>query len=261
MYLFQQPRHPVLRSHIDNYWCLILDQFGPPEFREQIFADGQADIIFNFGVSYQRNGIDNQMVQETNLDAQRAYPVLISQTGSIHLIGVRFRRGALRTFLGNRPLQELTGAVINLGDIFGADGRVLENRLFDLKRNFNTQVDVLDAFFLKRYRPTAQENILNEIGTKLISQPIYQVSRETGYSERTLHRQITQQTGFSPNLYARILRFQRALFLLSKPNLTLSGIAHQCGYYDQAHFSKDFKEFAGISPSNFRSRHDRDSRG
>ncbi|MEQ8676365.1 MAG: helix-turn-helix transcriptional regulator [Aggregatilineales bacterium] len=255
MYLLQKPRYSVLHDYIDNYWCLTLDQ-NRHEFNEHIFADGKADIIFNFGVSYQRQTSEqiagSQIVRVTHLDAQRAYPLTISQVGSIHLIGVRLQVGALHVFLDDIPLHELTGEIVSLDHIFGNEGNVLESRLFDLKRDFNAQVNVLDRFFLSRLKPKTQLTLVNELGAKLVSLPIHQISKEMGYSERTLHRMFRKQTGFSPTLYARMLRFQWSLSLLHDVSSTLSEIAYQCGYYDQAHFTKDFKEFSGITPSAFR---------
>jgi AraC-like DNA-binding protein len=235
---------------------LLLGHAGNVHFHERIFADGKADIIFNFGVSYQRGSFETeatpQVIRITHLDAQRAYPLMISQVGAIHLIGVRFRLGALQAFLDRKPLSELTGEIVDLDDIFGKQGRILEDQLYNLKQDFNAQVKLLDDFFLSRLQPKTPKIPIDILSTKLVSQPIYQISKEMGYSERTLHRLVTQQTGFSPSLLARLLRFQKALTLLNDPNLTLASVAYQCGYYDQAHFSKDFKEFAGISPSPYR---------
>ena len=54
----------------------------------------------------------------------------------------------------------------------------------------------------------------------------------------------------APKLLARILRFQRAVGLMEQP-LGWAEIALACGYYDQAHLIRDFKQFAGSSPSEF----------
>jgi len=52
-------------------------------------------------------------------------------------------------------------------------------------------------------------------------------------------------------LFRKISRFQKSLYLLANNNDSLTSIAHHCGYFDQSHFIKDFKEFTGTTPSEF----------
>ncbi|RYF85105.1 MAG: AraC family transcriptional regulator, partial [Chitinophagaceae bacterium] len=56
--------------------------------------------------------------------------------------------------------------------------------------------------------------------------------------------------GMNPKMFARILRFSKAYRLHEAvPHLSWIKIAHECGYYDQMHMIRDFKVFAGVSPS------------
>ena len=56
----------------------------------------------------------------------------------------------------------------------------------------------------------------------------------------------------SPVYYRKIIRFNKAAqLLLNDSENSLTEISYTCGYFDQAHFIKDFKEFGGISPSEF----------
>lgn len=55
--------------------------------------------------------------------------------------------------------------------------------------------------------------------------------------------------GYSPKVFSRLVRFSKAYRLKeSQPRLSWTAIAHTCGYYDQMHLIKDFKEFAGALP-------------
>jgi AraC-like DNA-binding protein len=79
------------------------------------------------------------------------------------------------------------------------------------------------------------------------------VSREVGYSIRTLDRLFKAVFGYSPKFHARIARFQRALACVGTPgDATLANIAAECGYYDQAHFTHEFNLFTGSSPAAYR---------
>ena len=69
-------------------------------------------------------------------------------------------------------------------------------------------------------------------------------------SVRQFERKCVERTGMSPKRYARLIRFCKAYHLKElHPELTWTRIAHLSGYYDQMHFIRDFKEFAGITPS------------
>lgn len=68
-------------------------------------------------------------------------------------------------------------------------------------------------------------------------------------SLRQFERLSKERVGLPPKFYARIVRFSKAYRLREEcPDLTWTQIAHQCGYFDQMHFIRDFKQFAGITP-------------
>jgi AraC-like DNA-binding protein len=69
-------------------------------------------------------------------------------------------------------------------------------------------------------------------------------------SIRQLERQCQQRIGMSPKYFLRLSRFGKAWHMKEKdPNLTWTHVAYQTGYFDQMHFIRDFKEFAGVAPS------------
>jgi AraC-like DNA-binding protein len=78
------------------------------------------------------------------------------------------------------------------------------------------------------------------------------LTRQTGFSTRRLAQLFHEQVGVSPKLYCRIRRFQQAIALLhAGGELPWADLALACGYYDQSHFSNDFRAFSGISPSTY----------
>jgi AraC-like DNA-binding protein len=61
-----------------------------------------------------------------------------------------------------------------------------------------------------------------------------------------------KQVGVSPKQLGKLIRLQSALkMMLNKEDESLTSIAYNNEYYDQAHFIKDFKEFTGVSPKEF----------
>jgi AraC-like DNA-binding protein len=253
MYRLYSPS-PLLSPYIEQYWALR--STGATALDEAIFVDGRADILFNFGVGYlrQKASGEAQTLYATHLDAQRTYPVAIAQTGAIDLLGVRFRAGGLAAFT-RIPIHETSDQTIDLAALWGSTPRTLEVQLYDCTDDLG-RVALLDSFFLRHLAPTPYAPLLRYVASLIESplQPrISALSREVGYSIRTLDRLFKAAFGYTPKFYARVARFQRALALVGAPGeVTFAEIAATCGYYDQSHFTHDFNHFAGSAPAVYR---------
>jgi AraC-like DNA-binding protein len=81
------------------------------------------------------------------------------------------------------------------------------------------------------------------------------LAKELGCSRKHLVAQFHEQIGAAPKTIARILRFQHAvrLFHAASDTNPVSGadVALACGYFDQAHFIKDFRQLSGITPTEY----------
>ena len=81
--------------------------------------------------------------------------------------------------------------------------------------------------------------------------PIGWICDRLGRSRRHLASRFREQIGLPPKTVARILRFDRAVELLGRDGADLADVAFECGYYDQAHLNRDFRDFAGKPPGIF----------
>ncbi len=84
--------------------------------------------------------------------------------------------------------------------------------------------------------------------------PIGWICDRLGRSRRHLAARFREQVGLTPKTVGRIMRFDRAVSLLGRGDADLAEVAFECGYFDQAHLNRDFREFAGSSPTTFRRR-------
>ena len=76
---------------------------------------------------------------------------------------------------------------------------------------------------------------------------IEEVSNTVSVGMRQLQRSFKDSMGTTPKGYLRIIRFRNALASLNNPH-ELADLAYDMGYADQAHFIREFKEFAGEAP-------------
>ncbi|MEV1296037.1 AraC family transcriptional regulator [Pseudonocardia sp. NPDC049635] len=84
---------------------------------------------------------------------------------------------------------------------------------------------------------------------------IGELAEETGWSRSHLADRFRDQTGLTPKTAAGLLRFTRAVDLLHDGDMSLPSVAATCGYYDQAHLNRDFRSFAGCTPTQWRRSH------
>jgi len=77
------------------------------------------------------------------------------------------------------------------------------------------------------------------------------ISEHLGISRVHLYRKIKSFTGVTPQEFLKTVRLKYAASLLSQKKLRISEVAFMCGYKDLAYFSKSFKAFYGISPTQY----------
>ena len=80
---------------------------------------------------------------------------------------------------------------------------------------------------------------------------VREMARELGASKRSLERALKSELGLTPKRALRLARFQRAVRLLRSGSTRLAEVALEAGYFDQSHFSNEFRAFSGQTPSRF----------
>jgi AraC-like DNA-binding protein len=164
--------------------------------------------------------------------------------------------GAYRVL--DMPLGEIARDVIELNDALGQEVDAVHQQVGDLT-DPGLQFAVLCDFVRRRVarsrvqvRPDAQIAI-DALVRSHGSERIESVCRGLGVSRKHLGAVFQAHVGLSPKAYARMFRFRRVIDLVQSSGRTpdWTQIAVSCGYYDQAHFNHEFREFAGMSPSEY----------
>jgi AraC-like DNA-binding protein len=153
------------------------------------------------------------------------------------------------------PMHLLANRALDLDDVFGAEGGELVEGLAEVT-SWAARFAVLDAFIQGRIAesrpPSGVLWAYRTLSRTAGSASIGSLADSLGYSRKHLITQFREHVGLPPKTFARILRFDRAVQTLrrtSEPDLTR--VAVDCGYFDQAHFNKEFREFSGMTPGEF----------
>ncbi|CDZ76575.1 HTH-type transcriptional repressor of iron proteins A [Legionella massiliensis] len=124
--------------------------------------------------------------------------------------------------------------------------------------SLSSMINSIQAFFIELYEANSNyeaERRITRLSQELSLNPdkstIEEIARHYGYSKRSLERHFLSTIGLSPKKFMRSARFQLVLSKL-EAGASWSTIANDLNYYDQAHYIKEFREFSGLTPQQFR---------
>jgi AraC-like DNA-binding protein len=188
---------------------------------------------------------------------QTSYKGCIVFNGNIRLFTIQFRpNGFYKLF--NIPAGLLTNKTYKLSDIINKGIPLYIERLNEASdiSTLRSLTDTLLLSYLSKSKKTDPNSSITFASSLLFQNQgnvnIRKLAYDANMCLRTFEQRFTEQVGISPKMYARLTRFNHAILIRIKNTSTSwTDISYQCGYYDQMHFIKEFKQFAGESPSNF----------
>lgn len=163
---------------------------------------------------------------------------------------VEFRPGGLSAFTA-MPLWELADLVIPLDQGEGELDRVVRD-CWQRREDLDGFVEAVDRELQARLMGSAS---FSKLLARYMAdrQSPESLAGETGYSSRHLTRLFRERCGLSPKGLQRILRVNTAARLMRKPGeVSLTHLAQELGYFDQAHFIHDFRSVCGVTPGTYR---------
>jgi AraC-like DNA-binding protein len=220
----------ALAGSVECFWTLRSDG---PATAHRVSPDGCADILFTDG---------NLQV----VGAMTRYQDYPHPAGG-RVTGVRFRPGAWAGYFGI-PGNRITDTILPLEELWGARARQLRERLGSAN-SLEQCAAIVEASMSRSEKPTPVERAIRWMEQCHGVVSIDQVAGHCGLSPRQFRRLCLEQSGLSPKFLARVLRFRRAVSRLANSKANGADLAVDCGYYDQAHFINEFREFCGRTPS------------
>lgn len=153
------------------------------------------------------------------------------------------------------PAHELFNLSVSLDDIFDKHGVSAVEEKLSVAKNDLQRLKVVEHFFITQLNDTAADKLIME-AVKLIYQSkgnirIKELNEKLFISQSPFEKRFRKVVGTSPKKFASIIRFNTVLNDLNNTK-SLTEICYENGFFDQAHFIKDFRQFTGHTPEHFK---------
>lgn len=208
-------------------------------------------LIFGVGSEWDVDGERH----ESFVAGLHARPAFVRpEASSWSCIELRIAPVAAHRILG-WPMHELANRTVALADVV-PEADELAERLRDA-HSWPERFALVESFLLRRLAesPAPAREVewsWHQLRRTAGRAPIRELVTDVGWSHRRLIARFREEVGFTPKTVARVIRFDCACRALRDPERSLGEIAHECGYFDQAHLNRDFRELAGTTPADLR---------
>ncbi|HEX3008142.1 MAG TPA: helix-turn-helix domain-containing protein [Bacteroidales bacterium] len=253
---FVQPAG-ILSQYIKHYWILESDA-SEGNVTERVIPTGNIELMFHYGEPFRVMHPDENTIAQPRsfISGLSSNYADVSTQGQAGVIAVTFYPfGACNFF--HFPLADIEDASVDLLDIFNKEFRVVEEKIH-LAPSINQKVAHIEAFLLKHFNPVNPHDFsfLNYSISVIAQQrgmiSASDLSEHLCVSTKSLERKFATLLGKTPKQFLKIVRFQEIIKNLSAGgDLRLTELAYETGYFDQAHFIKDFKMLSGYTPREF----------
>ena len=249
--------HPDLGSIISCYWTLEVPA-TPDSSRQRIVPDGCIEMAFILGDDIRRYTTTDHFILQPRamILGQTTEPFYIEPTGYVDTFAIRFYPYGFANFV-TVPIKDLANRETPIESLFEKHvAKELEQYIVQAE-DTKQRIEIIEHFLLERLTDKLTvDSIVKTTVDALLSTngnaPIKFILKNDPSKRRQLERKFVKEIGVSPKQLGKIIRLQTALkMLLNNEGASLTEIAYENEYFDQAHFIKDFKEFTGINPAGF----------
>lgn len=234
--------------------------YNPEHSIDRFLPDGYTHVVFE--LTENANYIyDNDTLQEKQLCRKvwfsgiREEYITIPSGKDSEMFIIYFQKGKAYPFT-NVPMYELTDHVVDGEVILTHDVLRMREALQECT-TIQEKFKYAEQYLVKTFSKKFIENPFVDFSVNMILQNPHQISinrltEKVGYSQKHLIKIFKEHVGVTPKAFMRINRFQRAIREIETNRFgNWNTIAHESGYYDQAHFINDFKAFSGFTPNQY----------
>jgi AraC-like DNA-binding protein len=261
MRFFRHVPGPPVGQFVEFLW--YYDSCFPDHTMENCLPDGSFELVINLQEE-PRKLFDRQdharyrTFRRAWLSGTQSSYIVIDALPASSMMGAHFKPGGASVFMP-LPAGELRDHVVEMDCIWGHDiwgwreqllaapSPAAKFRLLELQLLARLRVEK-SASLRRRRVVWALDRFLR--GTSV--ERLRTVVDELGVSHKHFIEDFSREVGLTPKVFCRIRRFQDILSRINAGKaVEWADVACACGYFDQAHFIKDFREFAGLNPTKY----------
>lgn len=257
-----KPVNKELQQYISHFWVLKIGKIQrrvPPVMPVEPFSD----LLLNFGDPIIWRGMDNvpQLKTSSYLCGLQKKPYRLEPHGEIDYLGIRFFPHGLYPFL-NIPMSETSHRLIDMDVLPWNLSNYLAEKIFHLP-DTTQKAALLEIELLKLLKSNTRQtspfslllnHALQSIHCSGGATTIQKLCNQLDIHHKKLEREFKKRIGVTPKFYARVVRFNHALAHIQRKGKKIDNwwdIVFEYGYFDQAHFIKEFITFMGQSPESY----------
>lgn len=246
---------------VESFWSLKahVEDKSYVDFKEySFFANPFPQIVFQYlGKGFIETSIHHKTdpIPTHHFYGQSSRPIQLATFGSFGVVGVNFYPYAI-PHLFDLSSRHTTGVSLELQELFGNRANEIINTVINQSNN-SSRIKYLTEVIEGLVHEGGQRDPIIEAAIQffLVNEgqaSIDDLCTHLGYSIRQVERNFKEKIGISPKLYSRIIRFHCAIRKYHRGNFeNLSQLALCSGFSDQAHFIREFRQFAGINPRHY----------
>jgi len=250
---FRWMPHPELALHIRGYNGYF--ENSSQRVRRRELPAGEVALIISLGPQWRSidpvTGASIGMLRTFVAGLDDTYSLVDSDTpgAAIQVDFTPIGAGQLLQL----PMHLVSKRTTELNDLLGSEADRLVERLVEA-RDWPSRFLKLDNFLLSRIRryerPTREIDwAWRQLDLSRGSIRVQKISEQLGWTRKRLVKAFRDEVGIPPKALARVLRFRRALAQFTSQK-DFSQLAAECGYSDQAHMIRDFKDLSGLTPAD-----------
>ncbi len=226
---------------VEHFWGVQWNLDGRPPYIQENLPHPSVHLVIEPGNSRIHGVVSSKFTRKLE--------------GKSWVFGIKFKPGAFYPFT-KFPIATMTNKLVRLSKVFGAKGVAFDKKMVGLTGD---QAKIACAEkFLYDHLPPYDENVelINHIIEQVIADrtiiKVDDIAEMFTLKERTLQRLFSRYVGVSPKWIIKRYRLHEAVEQINTgKKIDWPGLALELGYFDQAHFIKDFKMLIGKSPEEY----------
>lgn len=244
-----------LTPYVKCFWTLDSDDPGPHE-KQRIFPDGSIEWIFHYKDGFRKFTDETNFTVQSNsfLHGQLKRYFDLQASGKRGIFSVRFHPAGLQPFV-DFSVDTITDQTLPTLTAWPQEGMKAFVESI-IAATTNERIELVSNFLLQHYNPKRDDVGIRQVVERLLTTngncSVEELSSMAAMSRRVLERRFQSAVGLSPKHLARIIRFNYLLQLIERSDFsTFTSLAHESGFYDQAHFIRDFRDITGLNPRQY----------